>query len=116
LNRSTLALPFPALISPATRRRTDVVTLLAGQARDAATTVKLASAAKSYLDGDKTALDQSLLTAAFGAYLVSGGDSARWVLRRRIPPMMPKPTNIIVQMEGSGAVDAVHTPGDVEAA
>jgi aminopeptidase N len=64
--------------------RTDVVTLLAGEARDAATTVKLASAAKMYLDGDKTALDQSLLTAAFGAYLVSGGDGARADLFNRL--------------------------------
>ena len=64
--------------------RTDVATLLASEARDAGITAKLASAAKVYLDGDKTALDQSLLTAAFGAHLVSGGDSARADLFNRL--------------------------------
>jgi aminopeptidase N len=57
--------------------RSDAVSLLAGEAKDAAVRAKLASAAAAYLGGDKAALDQSLYSNALAAYLAAGGDAAR---------------------------------------
>jgi aminopeptidase N len=56
--------------------RTEVVSLLAGEALDPAVRGQLATAAVAYLGGDKGALDQSLYRPALGAYLGSGGDAA----------------------------------------
>jgi aminopeptidase N len=60
--------------------RSDIVSLLSGEAHDAAIRGKLAAAARGYLGGDKAALDQSLYGDAFGAYLATGGDTARATL------------------------------------
>ena len=56
--------------------RSDIAALLAGEADDKQVKARLAKAAETYLSGDTTALDQSLLDAGFGAYLASDGGNA----------------------------------------
>jgi aminopeptidase N len=56
--------------------RADLVTLVAGEAEDKALTEKLSAAAKTWLDGDKAALDQAFLGAGLSAYVATGGDTA----------------------------------------
>jgi len=56
--------------------RSDMVSLLAGEARDPAVLAKLDAAATAYLGGDKTALDQSMLGSALAAHVSKGGETA----------------------------------------
>lgn len=56
--------------------RSDVVSLLTGEAQDKDLIAKLAKAATAYLAGDKGALDQSLFDDGFDAYLSTGGEGA----------------------------------------
>ncbi len=56
--------------------RSDLVSLLAGEAQDKEVLGKLAKAATAYLGGDKDALDQSLYDDGLGAYLAAGGEGA----------------------------------------
>ena len=56
--------------------RSEIVELLANEAKDEAVRAKLAAAARAYLDGDKAALDQSLLSDAFAAYVAADGQAA----------------------------------------
>lgn len=53
--------------------RSDLVSLVAGEAEDKELKAKLADAAKAWLGGDKEALDQSFYGDALGAYVAAGG-------------------------------------------
>ncbi len=56
--------------------RSDLVSLLAGEAQDKEVLATLAKAATAYLGGDKDALDQSLYDDGLDAYLAAGGKGA----------------------------------------
>ena len=53
--------------------RSDLVSLVAGEAEDKELRAKLAVAAKAWLGGDQTALDQSFYGDALSAYVSAGG-------------------------------------------
>jgi len=56
--------------------RADLVGLVAGEAEDKALTAQLSTAAKAWLDGDKSALDQAFFGSGLSAYLSEGGNTA----------------------------------------
>lgn len=60
--------------------RSTLIDEVAGEAQDTALVAKLAAAARAWLDGDKTALDQSLYAAGFAAAVTSGGMPAAQAL------------------------------------
>jgi hypothetical protein len=56
--------------------RSDLVSLVAGEAEDSELRARLAAAATAWLGGDRKALDQSFLTEGLSAYLATGGAPA----------------------------------------
>ena len=56
--------------------RQELVSLVLSEGDDAALRQRLATAAAAYLAGDRKALDQGFLSAAFGAYVKTGGVEA----------------------------------------
>ncbi|MGI4948194.1 MAG: M1 family aminopeptidase, partial [Janthinobacterium lividum] len=65
--------------------RQQLVSLLAGEAQDATLNAKLATAARAYLGGDRTALDPAFVTPALDVVLAQGGlPAARTMMERAL--------------------------------
>jgi hypothetical protein len=92
------------------KQRQELVSLVADEADDAAVQARLSAAAKSYLAGDRKALDQGFMEDAFSAYVKTGGvEAARTLTEKALASEDTVFRNAALRsVGGTGRPDVAH--------